>query len=288
MVLDVLRGSLHDGPGIRTTVFLKGCPMHCRWCHNPESVLPDPEVAFFSEKCTLCGACVEACPNQAHRIIDEQHCYDRTKCRKCGKCVEACIYDALKMTGAEMSDYELVELILKDKAYYFESGGGMTVSGGEPMFQFGFTHSLLKLVQAENIHTCLDTSGLAPAEHFRKIIPEVDLFLYDIKATNPVLHKEVTGVSNDLVWKNFKFLYRNKASIELRCPLIPGYNDQESHLQKLRDISQKYPDLQSVTIMPYHNTGRSKYQQYGYSNPFSGHDSAGEDIVAHWNSVINT
>jgi glycyl-radical enzyme activating protein len=288
IVLDILRGSLHDGPGIRTTVFLKGCPMHCRWCHNPESVLPEPEVALYSEKCTLCGACVEACPNGAHNISEDRHYFDRSKCNKSGKCVEACVYGALKMAGREMKDIDVLELILGDKAFYRESGGGVTLSGGEPMFQFGFTRSLLKRSRKEGIHTCLDTSGLAPTEHFREVLPYVDLFLYDIKATDPAVHKEVTGTSNDLVWTNFKYLYREKASIELRCPLIPGFNDQGTHLQELREIRVKYTDLQALTIMPYHNAGRSKYDRYGYSDPFPGHNSAGEEIIASWNSVINS
>src|SRR4030042_334165 len=153
MILDIHRSALHDGPGIRTTVFLKGCPLPCQWCHNPESVSSNREIAFFRDKCTLCGACVEACPEHAHRIENDQHIFDRSLGRLHGTCVEACLYGALSMTGKVMKDVEVIELVLRDKAYYDESGGGLTLSGGEPMYQFVFTLSVMKMAKAAGIHT---------------------------------------------------------------------------------------------------------------------------------------
>jgi pyruvate formate lyase activating enzyme len=287
MILDIHRSALHDGPGIRTTVFLKGCPLHCQWCHNPESVSSSREIAFFRDKCILCGACAEACPEHAHKIENGQHIFERSLCRLSGKCVEACLYGALTMTGRKMKDVEVIELVLRDKAYYDESGGGLTLSGGEPMHQFAFTLSVMKMAKASVIHTCLDTSGYAPVNQFEKILPYVDLFLYDIKASDTVLHKEITGVSNDLIWQNFEFLYNHNAAIELRCPLVPGNNDQEYHLERLREIRLRYQNVRALTIMPFHNTARSKYERYGYTNPFPGLPSADDELIAEWNAVIN-
>ena len=235
----------------------------------------------------MCGACVEACPNHVHRIEDDRHILDRSLCRLSGACVEACRYDALLMTGKTMSSSDVMEVVLRDKAYYDESGGGLTLSGGEPMHQFGFTHSLIKMAKTAGIHTCLDTCGYAPLDQFRDILPYTDLFLYDIKATNPYLHRQITGVPNGLILKNLDWLYENGAAIELRCPLVPGNNDQPHHLEKLREMKLKYPKIRALTIMPYHNSARSKYERYGYTNPFPELPSADENLIAYWNAVIN-
>lgn len=286
MILDIHRSSMDDGPGIRTTVFLKGCPLQCAWCHNPESISGKPELAFFEDKCMLCGDCVEVCPNNVHSIVNDKHLLDRTKCEICGKCVEACMQDALKISGKEMSVDEVMEIVLKDVSYYNSSGGGLTVSGGEPMYQFDFTLNLLQGAKSKNIHTCLDTSGVASKNMYGKILPFVDLFLFDYKASDNEKHFELTRVSNKLIWENFNFLYEKGASIALRCPIIPGVNDNENHLQNLSRIKKEYPKLKSITIMPYHNTGNSKYQRFGYENPLPGIKNPSDELIQRWNSYL--
>jgi pyruvate formate lyase activating enzyme len=286
VILDIHRCSMGDGPGIRTTVFLKGCPMQCIWCHNPESISSEKELAFFEERCTLCGECVDVCPNDVHTVQYDAHTIDRSCCRMCGKCVDACVQDALRMTGEELSAAEVMETVMKDFAYYEESGGGLTVSGGEPMYQFGFTLELLKTAQKNGLHTCLDTGGLATREKFEAVLPYVDLFLYDYKATEPDKHKDLTKVSNDLIFENFEFLYHQDARIELRCPIIPGLNDDEAHLNNLLWFKRHYTELEALTIMPYHNTGNAKYQRYGYVNPLPDTGTASEDMVRYWNDRL--
>jgi len=258
-ILDIHRNSMEDGPGIRTTVFLKGCPMQCNWCHNPESISSKRELAFFEKRCTLCG-----------------------------ECMDVCLQDALRITGEELSVAELMETVMKDLAYYEESGGGLTVSGGEPMYQFEFTLDLLKAAKKNGLHTCLDTGGLAPQKSFKAVLPYVDLFLYDFKVTDPDKHKDLTQVSNDLIFENFVFLYNQNARIELRCPLVPGVNDGDDHLNKLIELKKFYTDLEALTIMPYHNTGNAKYERYGYVNPMPGVDTAGEEQVRSWNAKLNS
>ena len=286
-VLDIHRSALHDGPGIRTTVFLKGCPLHCPWCHNPESVNPGRELAFYTDRCVRCGACVDACPNNVHTVTSDHHYLDRSLCRLNGACVEACRYEALLMTGKTMSSDEVMEVVLRDKPYYEESGGGLTLSGGEPMHQFDFALSLMKMAKAAGIHTCLDTCGYAPPDQFREILPYAGLFLYDIKATDPDIHRQITGVPNDLILQNLDWLYNKGAAIELRCPLVPGNNNQPQHLEKLREMRLKYPKIRALTIMPWHNSAGSKYERYGYTNPFPDLPSADEKLISYWNAVIN-
>ena len=221
MIFDIQRHSLHDGPGIRTTIFLKGCPLQCIWCHNPESISDEKEIAFFEERCTRCGACVNECPNQVHSIEDNKHILDRVHCHCCGKCTEVCLSGALEITGKEMTVEEVLQPVMRDVNYYTTSGGGVTLSGGEPMQQFGFVLEFLKEAKEKDLHTCLDTSGLAPTEHFETILPYVDLFLFDYKATQSEKHFQLTKASNELVNQNFRYIYDRGARIELRCPLIP-------------------------------------------------------------------
>jgi glycyl-radical enzyme activating protein len=286
LILDIHRASLEDGPGIRTTIFLKGCPMRCRWCHNPESIHSDRELAFFKEKCTLCGACMDACPNQVH-AVDNDHNLDRTLCRTCGRCTDVCPYEALKITGVVMSVNEVLKVVLKDISYYEESGGGITVSGGEPMYQTAFTLELLKKAKEKGIHTCLDTSGFAPGSDFGKVIPYVDLFLYDYKVTGSDKHRELTDVPGELIVGNLHLLYEKGARIELRCPLIPGVNDDDDHLEHIAQMKRDFPKLTAVTIMPYHTSGRAKYDRYGYVNSMPGIRSATAEQVMKWNRYLD-
>lgn len=284
--MSILRFALQDGPGIRTTVFLKGCYLDCLWCHNPESKSGQRELAYYEDRCTQCGACVEACPNNVHSIVNGVHRIDRVLCDISESCVEACSYDALEITGEIMSAEEVMEVVLKDKAYYDESGGGLTVSGGEPMMQFEFTKKLLQLAKENHMHTCLDTSGYAPEEQYLEILPFTDQFLFDLKASDPEVHKELTGVTNELIFENLQLLYDHEARIELRLPLVRNMNDHDAHFAKMKEMKRKYPKLSGITLMPYHNIGQSKCQRYGYKDPMEGVPSADDELINKWNRLL--
>jgi pyruvate formate lyase activating enzyme len=286
MIFDIQRYSLHDGPGIRTTVFLKGCPLRCMWCHNPESISNERELAFFEDRCTQCGTCVGVCPNQVHTIEEDQHLIDRSHCHFCGRCTEACLSNALEITGREMTVEEVLQTVLKDVSYYNTSEGGVTLSGGEPMQQFDFTLEFLGAAKAAGLHTCLDTSGLALMEHFEAVIPHVDLFLFDYKATSPAKHLQWTKGSNEQIIQNFEYIYEQGGRIDLRCPLVPGLNDGRDHLDRLKEIKKKYPGLHNISILPYHNTGRSKYSRYGIENALPEINTVSEKQMETWNSIL--
>jgi len=262
-IFDIQRFALHDGPGIRTTVFLKGCPLRCIWCHNPESQDFNPQLSFDRAKCTDCFRCVKACPAGAHKVVDGRHVADHGRCCLSAKCVEACPNGALKIIGRKQSVREVMDVVIRDIAYYNNSGGGMTISGGEPMSQFRFTLELLKAAKEKGIHTCLDTSGYAPGDLFERVLPYTDLFLYDYKATDDKEHLRLTGVSNRLILDNLDLLYRAGASIILRCPLVKGINDTDEHFMGIAEIDRKYPGLAGIELMAYHNMGHEKYERIG-------------------------
>lgn len=262
-IFDIQRFALHDGPGIRTTVFLKGCPLRCIWCHNPESQDFNPQLSFDKTKCTDCFRCVEVCPAGVHKTEGGKHTVDHKKCRLHARCVEACPNGALKIIGRKQSVQEVMDIVIRDIDYYNNSNGGITISGGEPMSQFRFTYELLKSAKEKGIHTCLDTSGYAPRDLFEKILQYTDLFLYDYKATDETEHRRLTGVSNRLILDNLDFLSRKGGRIILRCPLVKGVNDTDEHLRGIAAIGSKYPDLAGIEIMAYHNMGHEKYERIG-------------------------
>jgi len=266
-IFDIQFFSIHDGPGIRTTVFLKGCPLNCRWCHNPESIGREAEIGFSPGKCIGCGACVDECPQDAHRFEGEIHVYDRSLCQLCGRCVDVCDTMALEVAGREITVAEVIDEVLKDSAFYETSGGGITLSGGEPFWQPEFALAVLRAAREAGLNTCLDTSGYAPWNVVEDFPALVDLFLYDIKCLDGDLHKELTGVSNALILSNLQKLDESGAKFMIRVPFVPGLNIHEGFGEELARLYGSLDNCQGVQILPYHELAKSKYERF--SKPFS-------------------
>lgn len=254
------RFAVHDGPGIRTTVFLKGCPLHCLWCHNPEGISPRAELAFYRHKCTRCGRCARVCPSGAHHLREGVHTLERTLCTACGLCAGECPAGALQLFGRTMTEDEVLLAVLEDRIFYKTSGGGVTVSGGEPLLQSEFCRALFARLQAEEIHTAADTCGAVSPEAIRRMMDVTDLFLYDIKHMDPEEHRRLTGMDNVRILENLRMLDAGGASVEIRMPLIPGCNDSPAHLRDAGRFLASLSCITRVKVLPYHSYARSKYE----------------------------
>lgn len=263
IIFDIRKYSIHDGPGIRTTVFFKGCPLHCDWCHNPESRAFQPELIFRSNRCILCESCLEACPNGAITRQGDLILTDREKCKTSGECVLACEAEARQLVGRTMSVDQVMEEIEADRAFYDQSGGGVTFSGGEPLAQRAFLFGLLVACKARALHTTLDTSGYASWAVMDKIRGYVDLFLYDLKLMDNVRHRRYTGVSNQKILSNLTTLSELGHRIIIRIPVIPGINDDEANLRQTGAFLAALPVRPAVELLAYHQTGLAKYESLG-------------------------
>lgn len=281
-IFNIQKFCVNDGPGIRTTVFLKGCPLRCIWCHNPESKKTAPEMFYNAQKCVKCGRCAKACDKVCHEFSDDVHLYDREKCAVCGKCAEVCPTEALETAGYEISVEDALRDVLKDKVFYDNSGGGMTVSGGEPMLQFDFTLSLMKAAKEAGLHTCMETCGYAPEERYREIAPYVDIFLFDYKITDPEKHRECTGVTNELILSNLRMLDGAGSRIILRCPIIPTVNDTEEHLSAIANLANSLSNVLEINIEPYHPLGSGKSEMLGKEYALQGLGFPEEETVKGW------
>lgn len=266
-IFDIQRFCVHDGPGIRTTVFVKGCPLRCQWCHNPESQKREPSLAYYDGKCIACGACVNICELKCHTLEEDdlaqgrpKHGIDREKCIKCGECSKTCPTGALELLGRQTSVDDVMSEVVRDKIFYKNSGGGMTVSGGEPLMQSEFLLALLKSAKKRGIHTCIETCGFAAAETVESIVPYTDLFLYDIKETDPKRHKELTGAPLEVIISNLKLIDRLGAKTVLRCPLIPEKNLRDRHLEAIARLAMELKNVMEINVMAYHTLGSSKYE----------------------------
>jgi pyruvate formate lyase activating enzyme len=259
LIFNIQRFSVHDGPGIRTTLFFKGCSLQCAWCHNPESISPHPEMMLRSDLCLNCGACIAACPQEAIAATPAGPVTERKKCIACGHCAKACPVDARVQVGGEMTVAEVLQTVLADRVFYDQSGGGVSFSGGEPTRQPDFLHALLEASRDEGLHTVVDTCGYAPWPVFARIAKLTDLFLFDLKMIDPEKHRHWTGVSNRRILENLTRLDAEGSAVSLRMPVIPGINDNPEDLDKMADWLGTLRHVQTLHLLPFHRGGTEKY-----------------------------
>lgn len=262
-IFEIERYATKDGPGIRTVVFFKGCNLRCAWCQNPESHRFQKEIMYYANSCAECGKCMNLCPNDAIRH-DKEYGFisDPEKCTSCGVCVDQCIYGARALMGTDYTPHELFDIVKRDLDFYDESGGGITVSGGEPLLNPDFLIEFFRLCKTVGIHITIETAGNVPWETFQSILPTTDLFFFDIKHFDDDIHKFWTGVSNKTILKNLEKLSKNTKNIIIRIPVIPGVNDTETVQQSIYSFIKKL-GLQEVELLPYHRLGLSKYNGLG-------------------------
>ena len=281
LISDIVPFSVNDGPGIRTSVFFKGCPLRCRWCHNPETQRRGAQALVLPSRCVRCGACA-ICPSGARGPRGE---YDSSRCTGCGLCVSLCPAEACRVSGRAMTPEEVLSKILPDKPFFRERGG-VTLTGGEPMDQPEFAIALSSLLRENGIDVVLETCGYAPWEHYARILPFVSRFLFDWKITDPEQHKRWTGVDNALIFDNLKKLHDCEANLVLRCPLIPGVNDTLEHFHGIAQLTKALPNIQQVDILPYHALGNDKRAQLGL--PGDGFSVPDEETVQRWKAALET
>jgi len=266
----IQRFSIHDGPGIRTTVFLKGCNLRCRWCHNPEAISAGPQLQFFPVRCIGCGACVEACPNGVHVAAADGHRLDRSRCTVCGACAAACYAGALTVVGRDMTVEKVLEAVRADRPFYDRSGGGVTVSGGEPLMQADSAAALLAACRAEGIHTAIETNLSGPWERVEALLAATDLVMMDIKTMDGEEHRQWTGADNADILANARRLAAAEVPVIVRTPIVAPLNATAAHLRAIAAFIADWPHLLYHELLPYHPLGSSKYESLGMSPPDDG------------------
>jgi pyruvate formate lyase activating enzyme len=270
LIFSIQRYSIHDGPGIRTTIFFKGCPLRCKWCSNPESLNPYPEIMVRATRCDGCGKCLEVCASGAILLERGNLLVDRSRCDLCMKCVDVCLAGAIEITGRYVSVEETIEECGKDELFYRNSGGGVTLSGGEPLYQPEVALNLLKACKDRGLSTALDTSGYSGWEVLGNALEYTDLVLYDIKHIDPGMHYTGTGVKNDIILENLRRVVDAKRTrVWIRVPVIPGYNDSEQYVERLAAVLTKM-SVEKISLLGYHEWGKPKYGALGKDYPLDG------------------
>lgn len=280
IITDIKRFAVHDGDGIRTTVFFKGCPLKCVWCHNPEAISFKPQTAYLEKKCINCHECEGLCEANVFEGIDgiSLHRFDAEKCIGCGKCKDICLGEALVFYGRKVSVQELIKVILEDKDFYESSGGGVTVSGGEPLMQADFVAELLKQCKQNGISTAVDTCGFVPREAIDKVADVTDIFLYDIKHIDPDAHKSCTGHGNEKILDNLRYIDSLGKSVEIRIPFVPGYNSDA--IDGIGEFLSGLSCIKRIKVLPYHNYAGSKYESLHMENTLPKVELPDDDVIA--------
>lgn len=267
-IFEIKRFAVHDGDGIRTTVFLKGCPLKCVWCHNPEGIKYEKQISYMPHKRIGCGACIRVCPEGVHTFENGVHRVDRDKCISCGKCQQVCYGQAMKLYGLEMSVEEVLSVLLEDKEFYDSSNGGVTLSGGECLMQADFCAELLKKLKQNSVHTAVDTCGFVSRDAIDKVLPYTDIFLYDFKAFDESVHIKCTGFSNKIILENLQYIDDCGKAIEIRIPYVPNYNCDQ--IEKIAHFLSELKNITKVRVLPYHDYAGSKYESLDMENNMSG------------------
>ena len=288
-IFDIQHFSIHDGPGIRCNVFMKGCNLRCSWCHNPESFLTRPlELSFVPTRCIGCGYCFKVCPNQCHIMEDNEHKIIWAKCTRCGLCVNECYSKALTSVGRSITAKDTIDEVMRDNIFYNTSGGGITLSGGEPMLQREFVMVVMAMAKNNGIHTVIETNAIYDYALLDGVKENIDLFLVDFKAADPDMHKRFTGADNAQVLANLDRLHNEKRNVLIRCPIIPGYNDTPGHFKKIAELTARYQGFIGAELLPYHKLGVAKINRFGLAGEISyaAFDTPGKAEEQQWIDTV--
>jgi pyruvate formate lyase activating enzyme len=270
VIFNIQRFSTEDGPGIRTTVFMKGCPLHCLWCHNVEGINPKPEIVWHDTRCIGCLSCIEACPNKAILKSPGGLVTDREKCTACGKCAEACTAKSRELIGKTVTVEDVFDEVIRDRVFYDTSSGGVTASGGEPTAQPDFVANLFSKCNSIGIHTALDTCGYVKWQALERVLEFTDLVLYDLKEIDPRRHEKHTGVSPVLIWENARRIAELGKPMWVRTPIVPGYTDTEENIREIAELCEDLGNVMRLDLLPYHRFGEPKYKRLGLDYELAG------------------
>jgi len=285
-IFNIQRFSLFDGPGVRTVVFLKGCPLKCVWCHNPEGLEKKPQIMYDPTRCIGCGECAAIC-SKGHLVQDGMHGYNRAVCISCGKCTSACPTGTLSVAGKEMTVDEVITEVMRDESLYRESGGGITLSGGEPLYQSEFSIAVLSSAKEKGLSTCIETSGYASEDVITRIAKYTDTFYYDYKATGDQEHIRLCGVPQTVILRNLSLLDELDANVTLRCPIVPGQNQTPEHIKGIANTAALHSSVKQIHLEPFHSLGKSKAEKLGQADVFDTVVPNKEDLMRYCKEITD-